>query len=152
MSKQNGLGARFLVGGYDLSGDIQAIDQANGGPALLDVTDITQSAHSRITGLRDGSMAFTCFRDQANAHPVLSALPTADELMSALIPPMAVGSPAACLNAKQVNYDPTRGADGSLLMKVDGQGNGFGLEWGVTLTAGMRTDTGAANGTGLDQG
>jgi hypothetical protein len=152
MSKQSGLGARFLSGGYDLSGDVQALDTVTGGPALLDVTDITQSAHSRISGQRDGSMGVTVFMDTANAHPVLAALPTADTLMTFLVPPLAIGSPAACLNAKQVNYDPTRGADGSLTMKVEGQGNGYGLEWGVTLTAGLRTDTTATNGTSLDQG
>ena len=150
--KQSGLGARFLVGGYDLSGDVQAIDQINGGVALLEAADITMSAHARLTGERDGSMGFTSYMDPANAHPVLSALPTSDVLMTALIPPMAIGSPAACCNAKQVNYDPTRGTDGSLLNKTDGQGNGYGLEWGVTLTPGLRTDTGAANGTSLDQG
>ena len=152
MSKQSGLGARFLTGGYDISGDVQALDKVTGGPALLDVTDITQSAHSRIPGLRDGSLGVTVFMDTANAHPVLAALPTADTLMSFLAPPLAVGAPAACLNAKQVNYDPTRAADGSLMMKVEGQGNAFGLEWGVTLTAGLRADTTATNGATLDQG
>lgn len=152
MSKQSGLGARFLVGGYDISGDVQAVDQANGGLAPLDVTDITQSAHARISGLRDGSMGVTVFMDTGNAHPVLAALPTADTLMTFLVPTLAVGAPAASLNAKQVNYDPARGADGSLTMKTEGQGNGYGLEWGVTLTAGLRTDTTATTGVTLDQG
>lgn len=152
MSKQSGLGARFLAGGYDISGDVQAIDQINGGVALLEAADITQSAHARIIGLRDGSMGFTTFFDTANAHPVLSALPTADVHMAALIPPMAIGSPAACVIARQVNYDPTRGTDGSLLNKTQGDGDGFALEWGVTLTPGLRADSGATNGTSLDGG
>ncbi|HEY5396214.1 MAG TPA: hypothetical protein VIL16_12535 [Trebonia sp.] len=152
MAKSTGLGSRFLVGGYDISGDVNALDAITGAQALLDSTDITQSAHSRIAGLRDGSMGFTVFMDTANAHPVLSALPTADTLMSAMPPPQAIGTPAAALVAKQVNYDPTRGSDGSLLMKVEGQGNAFGLEWGVQLTPGVRTDTTATNGASLDQG
>lgn len=152
MAKQSGLGARLLVGGYDISGDIQALDQVNGSVALLDVTDITQSAHSRIPGLRDGSLGFSCFMDTANAHPVLSALPTADTLMQFWAPPLAIGSPVASLVARQVNYDPNRAADGALTMKVEGQGDGFGLEWGVALTPGLRTDTTATNGSGLDQG
>jgi hypothetical protein len=152
MSKQNGLGARLLVGGYDISGDIQALDQINGTVGLLPGTDITQSAQARIVGQRDGSMGFTCFMDTANAHPVLSALPTADTLMQFWTPPMALGSPVASLVARQVNYDPTRGTDGSLMMKTEGQGDGFGLEWGIALTAGLRTDTAATNGTSLDQG
>lgn len=152
MSKQSGLGARFLTGGYDISGDVNAIDTIGGMQALLDSTDITQSAHSRIAGLRDGSMGFTVFMDTANAHPVLSALPTADTLMTFLAPPLSIGGASACLVAKQVGYNPTRGNDGSLTMKVEGQGNAYALEWGVQLTPGLRTDTTATNGTALDQG
>ena len=152
MSKQSGLGARFLVGGYDISGDVSAIDTIHGGVGMIPGTDITQSAMARIPGQRDGSMSFTTYMDPANAHPVLSALPTTDELMTAMLPPLAIGSAAACTNAKQVNYDPTRGNDGSLLNKTEGQGNGYGTEWGVLLTPGLRTDTAATNGTGLDQG
>jgi len=152
VSKQSGLGARFLVGGYDISGDVSAIDQINGGVALGDVTDITQLAHSRLPLLRDGSMGFTVFMDVANAHPVLSALPTADTAMEALLPPQAIGNPVAALVARQVNYDPNRAADGALTMKVEGQGDGYGLEWGVALTPGLRTDTTATDGSSLDQG
>lgn len=152
MAKQSGIGARFLVGGSDVSGDISAVDSITGTIALLDGTDITQGAHARIFGLRDGSMTFTAFMDAANAHPVLSALPRTDEIMTALIPPLAIGSPAACLNAKQIDYDPTRGADGSLMLKSQGQGSGFGLEWGLQLTAGTRTDTAATHGAALDNG
>lgn len=150
MAKQSGLGARFLAGGYDISGDVNALDSVTASTAMQDGTDITQSAHARIPLLRDGSLGFTCFFDAADAHPVLSALPVADELMTLLLPPLAAGSPAVCLNAKQIGYDPTRGADGSLTLKVEGQGNAYGLEWGAQLTPGLRTDTTATNGAGLD--
>src|ERR1700677_2738741 len=86
VAKQSGLGSRFLVGGYDLSGDINAVDSVGGVQALLPGTDITQSAMARIVGLRDGSMGFTTYMDTANAHPVLSALPTSDVLMTYLPP------------------------------------------------------------------
>jgi len=154
MAKQNGLGARLLVNGYDLSGDISAIDSISGGVGLLDVTDITQSAHARLTGQRDGSMGFTSYMDPANAHPVLSALPTADQQMMALLPPLAISSQnmIAALIARQVNYDPTRANDGGLLNKTEGQGDGYGLEWCMPLTAGLRTDTAATNGASLDGG
>lgn len=148
--KQSGLGARFLVGGNDISGDVNALDMISGSKALLDGTDITQSAHARIHGLRDGRMGFTVFMDTALAHPVLKTLPTADTQMMALLPTLAIGGAVACLNAKQVNYDPNRGTDGALLLKVDGQGNAYGLEWGVTLTTGLRTDASATNGASLD--
>lgn len=154
MAKQSGIGARFLCGGYDISGDTQALDGVGGGPALWDVADITQPAHSRLGLLRDGKLGFTVFFDAANAHPVLSALPRTDELMTFMLPPLAITTApiVACLNAKQIGYDPTRGADGSLTLKVQGEGNKYGLEWCAPLTAGLRTDTGATDGTDLDNG
>ena len=54
--KTSGLGDQFLYGGYLIGGDIQAVS-VNGGPALLDSTDITQRAHSRLSGERDGGVA-----------------------------------------------------------------------------------------------
>jgi hypothetical protein len=150
--KQSGIGARFLCGGYDISGDVNALDSISASMTPLDVTDITQSAHSRVPGLRDGMMGFTSFWDAANATPVLDALSTADELMEFLVPPLSIGSPAACLNAKQINYDPSRASDGGLTMKTEGQGQGYGLEWGVQLTPGLRTDTTDTNGSSFDSG
>lgn len=153
MAKQSGLGMRWLVGGYDISGDINALDTISGGPAPLDSTDITQEAHSRLGGQRDGKMSASAFMDAANAHPVLAALPAGDVQMMALLPPLtAPGSPVAALNAKQLNYDPTRSSNGDLKLKVDGEANGYGLEWGVALTPGLRTDTTATNGASLDGG
>jgi len=137
VSKQGGLGACLYVGGNDISGDIQSA-ALSGGPALLDVTDITQSAHSRLGGERDGTISLVSYWDPALAHPVLSALPTTDTLVT-YGTGTAVGSPAACLNGLQINYDPTRGTDGSFTFAVEAQADGFGLEWGVFLTAGMRT-------------
>jgi hypothetical protein len=64
----------------------------------------------------------------------------------------AIGDPAACLVGKQINYDFTRPQDGSLTIAVNAQGNAYGLEWGDLLTAGQRTDTGAANGTAAEFG
>lgn len=150
MAKQTGLGDAFWVGGNDISGDTQQVKVAS--PIqTLDGTDITQSANARLFGHRDGNMDFTVYMDPTGAHPVLAALPTADTLMT-YARGTTLGNPAACLQARQINYDPTRGTDGSLLITVQGQGDGFGLEWGVQLTAGLRTDTAATNGTSLDQG
>ncbi len=149
MAKSNGLGDNFYVGGHDISGDIQALGKISGGPAVIDVTDITQSAHSRLGGLRDGGIDFTSFFDPVTAHPVLSALPTADTLLT-YCRGTTLGNPAACLNAKQINYDPTRGNAGELTIAVQAQANAYGLEWGTQLTAGLRTDTAATNGASVN--
>lgn len=151
MGKQGGLGQRLLVGGYDISGDIQALDNVHGGPALQDVTDITQSAHARLGLLRDGGLGASAFFDAANAHPVLSSLPVAD-VQALYLLGTTLGAPAACCVAKQIGYDPNRSAAGDLLLKTQFDSNGFALEWGIQATPGVRTDTAATNGADLDNG
>jgi hypothetical protein len=155
MAKTSGLGDNFYIGGYDLSGDVSSIDKISGGPALLDVTAIKQFAMNRIGGLRDGSMSFTSLfnfggsGNPVNEHDALSTLPVADRIAS-YFRGSAIGNQAACLVAKQLNYDPTRDNSGNLNEKVDLDANSFGLEWCEQLTAGLRTDTTATAGTALD--
>lgn len=150
--KTSGLGDQFLYGGYLIGGDIQAVS-VNGGPALLDSTDITQRAHSRLGGERDGGIALVAYSDQSAGmeHAAFSPL-TRSDVICTYLRGQAVGNPAASMQARQVNYDPTRAADGALTEKVDAQADAYGLEWGTQLTAGPRTDTGAANGAAYNQG
>ena len=61
MAKQSGLGDNFYIGGYDLSGDLSSIDQASGGPALIDVTGIKSLGNERIGALRSADLQFTSF-------------------------------------------------------------------------------------------
>jgi len=84
-------------------------------------------------------------------HNALAPLPTSDVIFS-YFQGSAVGNPAASMNAKQVDYDPTRGTDASITFKVDAQANSYGLEWGRQLTAGPRTDNGATTGAYFDSG
>jgi hypothetical protein len=153
MPKQSGLGDNLYVAGFDLSGDISAIGSASGGNQPLDVTGIDKSGYERLGGVRDGSLEVTSFFNPSPAqeHAVFSVLPTADQVVS-YFRGTTLGNPAACLVGKQINYDGTRNEDGSLTFKVSAQANGFGLEWGRMLTAGKRTDGGATNGTGVDDG
>ncbi|MES9522466.1 hypothetical protein [Streptomyces capoamus] len=149
MAKTSGLGDALFLTGNDLSGDITAIGNVGGGPATLDVTSIDKSAMERIGGVRDGRLECTSWFDPATSHPVLSALPTTD-VQAMYCRGTTLGNPAANLVAKQVNYDGTRGNDGSFTFAVSLQGNAYGLEWGTLLTAGKRTDTAATNGTSVD--
>ena len=155
MAKSSGLGQALYVGGYDLSGDIGSISGARGSWTLLDVTGIDKSAPERIGGLRDGSIAFAAWYNvtAGQAHPVLKALPTADTQVMWVDAGAAIGSQAAAIVGKQIDYAGARAQDGSLAMSVDVQGSdGTGLSWCEMLTAGKRTDTTATNGTGLDYG
>lgn len=154
MAKTTGLGDNFYIGGFDLSGNVSALSKISGSQAALDVTTIKDSAPERLGGLRDGGMDFNTWMDAAAGaeHAALSGLPTADTIAS-YFRGTTLGNPCASLNCKQVNYDPTRGTDGSLSFLVNCVGNAFGLEWGVQLTPGLRTDgsaTAASSSNSVD--
>lgn len=153
MGKQSGLGDNLYVAGYDVSGDIGALDKIGGGPTPLDVTAINKLGMERIGGLRDGSMTYNAFFNPGPelnaAHLRFAQLPTADQIVT-YCRGTSLGSPAACQIAKQLNYDGKRGADGSFTFDVEAASNGYGIEWGNQLTAGKRTDATGTNGTGVD--
>lgn len=153
MAKQSGLGDALWVHGVDLSGDIGSLGRVGGGPAVLEMTGIDKLAMERVGGVRTGGMEFAAWFNPAigAAHPTLAALPTADRITT-YCRGTALGSAAACLVGKQLNYDPTRAADGALSIGVTAESNGYGLEWGVLRTAGKRTDSGATNGASVDDG
>lgn len=82
-------------------------------------------------------------------HDALAPLPRGD-VVASYFRGATLLNPCASCNGRQIGYDPTRGTDGSLTMAVDIQSDGFGLEWGVQLTPGLRTDTAATTGAFID--
>jgi len=153
MAKQSGLGDYCLVDGYDFSGDIGSLARIGGGPAASDITGITVSAMERIGLLRDGGIDFTSWFNPSvgQEHKVLSLLPYASRQLT-YCRGLGLGNSAASSVLKQINYDPTRGQDGSLSIGITGQADSYGLEWGVQHTPGKRTDTAATNGASIDLG
>jgi hypothetical protein len=153
VSKSSGLGDNLYIQGFDASGDIQQLGSISGGPALLNMTAINKAAYERQGGARSGQLEFTAFHNHVavtgGTHEKLAALPRTDVVLT-YCRGTTLGDAAASLTGKQVNYDPTRGDDAMLTLGVSAQSNGFGLEWGVQLTAGIRTDTAATLGTGID--
>jgi hypothetical protein len=153
VAKESGLGDNLHIAGFNASGDIQQLGNIGGGPALLNMTGIDKSAYERKGGLRDGRFEMTTFFNHdavtPATHEKLSALPRTDVILT-YCRGTTLGAPAASLVGKQVGYDPTRGDDGMLTFTVSAQANGYGIEWGRQLTAGVRTDTAATNGTGID--
>ncbi len=154
MAKTTGMGANLYVSGNDLSGDVGAVNTLTMSRGVTPVTGIDKSAVERLHTHRDGEISFQAwFNDAAGqAHPVLSSLPTADRIVSYWHRATAVGDPAAGMVAKQIGYDPNRGQDGSLTIDTQALANGSGLDWGVSLTPGIRTDGGAVNGAVHDYG
>ncbi len=149
MAKQSGLGDNLYVDGVDISGDVGSLESIAGPQKLIEVTAINKSAHERIGGQRDGKIAFTAYFNATGAHPALSTLPTADRVLS-YVRGAALGNPCASMVAKQIDYPVTRSQAGDLTMKVEADANGFGLEWGVQLTSGVRTDGAATNGASVN--
>jgi hypothetical protein len=145
------MGDGLLVGGVDLSGDIGSLERIGGGPNPLPATGINAFGMERIGGIRDGAMDFSAWFNPAvgQAHPTLSALPTAN-VIATYIHGSVLANPTASIVAKQVNYDGDRGTDGSLSFSVQELANGYALEWGDQLTAGIDRHTGATNGVSVD--
>lgn len=151
MAKSSGLGDNLYVSGYNLSGDVGSLSSIAGGNSPLVVTGIDKSAIERIGGQRDGAISFSTFWNTTGEHPVLSTLPTADRIVS-YFRGAVLGNPAASCMAKQINYDWSRGGDGALEGSINAQANAFGLEWGIDMTGGVRTDSTATTGAGHDFG
>lgn len=84
-------------------------------------------------------------------HSALAPLPRTDAIAT-YARGTAIGNPAACIFGRQLNYDGTRDNKGNLTFQAEIDSDGFGMEWGVLLTPGLRTDTTATNGVALDGG
>jgi hypothetical protein len=153
MAKQTGIAANFYIAGYDISGDVSAINTIKASNAVKEVTGIDKLAVERLSLLRDGELAISGWFDTVagQEHPALNGAPTTNVLATACIG-MALGNPAVNVWGKQVTYDLDRGEDGSLAVKSNVLADGYGLEWGQLLTTGKQTFTGTANGTGVDLG
>lgn len=151
MAKQSGLGDNFLLGGFNLTGDTQSLGRVSNPRAIADMTGIDKTAYERQHLLKDGAIEWTSFFNDAAsaAHPTLKAVSSADTIVSYLRG-TALGSAMASMVGKQIDYAPTRPADGTLTIAVSAMANGYGLEWGQQLTPGLKTDTSATNGTGVD--
>jgi len=152
MAKKTGLAENFYAHGYDISGDVGALQGVSSPRNTLEVPGIDASAMERLLGLASGLIDFNSwFNDAAlREHAALKGLPTGDRVMVWAMGTTR-GDSAAFLIAKQTNYDWARGEDGSLQASINAQSsNGVPLIWGNMLTAGKITDSSAANGTSID--
>lgn len=151
MAKQSGLGNGFWLDGVDLSGDINRANRLQGGPGFIEQTAIDKSARERAGGTLTGDMEVVSFFNATagQAHPTLDTLPRTDRIAS-YTTGTSLGSPAANVVAKQINYDPVREDNGQLLLTVAMESDAYGLDWGALATAGKRADTSATNGSGID--
>lgn len=151
MAKKTGLAHQFFQGIYDLSGDVSSIGSWSTPVAVLDITGIDKSAMERVQGLVGGSVSYNVFfNDAAAAAHVASRVPTTAANMTWAIG-QTVGNAAGMIASVATNYDGSRSADGALSFDIEALNHSTPPVWGVMLTPGAKTDTGAANGATLDQ-
>lgn len=153
MGKEGGLGAAYYWNGYNLSGDSREFGTISKSMSPLEVPGIDVMAMERISGKLDGMISWVSYFNPSDnqAHEALSAPPRTDNLAT-YFHRQTVGVPMAALSCKQTNYDPKRSESGDLHIDVEALASDFWTDWGLTLTAGLRADTGATNGTAVDFG
>lgn len=151
MGKETGLGAQLYLDGTDLSGDTGEVRRISKSFNVLPFTGIDKSAFERKAGVLTGLLDWQSYFNPTNAHPKLEDLPRTD-VIGSYYHRATLGVPAASMVAKQTDYKGTRAQDGGYLFDVNLLSNAWWLDWGRALTAGIDTDTGAANGTGVDFG
>jgi hypothetical protein len=146
------MGDQFFVDGADLSGDTATLGNIGSPQGVLQVPGINATGMERIYSHHDGIMEFTTYFNDAagQEHLTLRGKGDGSDRIASYFRGATIGNISAHLVAKQINYDPNRGADGSLISTTQCLGNLYGLDWGRMLTAGKRTDTTATNGTSLD--
>lgn len=151
MAKESGIGDQLYVAQFDLTGDVGSVGTLSVRRALLDVPGLNDTAASRILGQVDGEISFNSWWNTVAgaSHLALSTQLTTDRVASYLHGSTA-GNASASIIGKQINYDQTRGQDGSLASNVQVLANGFPLEWGVMLTTGKQTFASAAVGSDVD--
>ena len=153
MAKSSGLGSKFFVSGYDISGDAGAITRIGCPMPVLDVTGIdSPGGRERVQGPADGEISFNVWFNDASGqeHDVLKAKGAVEYLLASI--GGAQGNPAAMLVGLQLNYDWTRNQDGSLQGTVQALSKGnisgtitdYGLEWGTGIIGGTDTLTSPA--------
>jgi hypothetical protein len=152
MAKSTGLAQQFFVHGYDLSGDVSSIDTASSPREVLEVPNLAKSAMERLLGRSDGSLDFSTWFDDAAGleHAALKGLPTTDIIVLWALG-SSVSDASAAMTAKQINYDGSRGNDGSLAFSVQTRATGgIPLHWGKMLSAGKITHANASSSSSRD--
>jgi hypothetical protein len=144
MAKTTAFQMGAYVAGYDLSGDIGAVNSIATPVQMFEVPNLDKLAMERLQGRKDGSFDFQNWFNDATSqeHTMASALALTD-IMVMLAMGAAVGAAAYFGTFKHVDYPTTMNADGSVQGQITGVGSAYGgtavnafpPEWGVMLTA-----------------
>lgn len=153
MSVSSVLGGRAFLDGFTLGDNIAQLTEMSWSAAQLDKGTIEHRAAARLDGLKDGRMAVVAHYDTATgkSRDVLSDFPvsTANRLLTWAHRPTLGAATISCLG-RQTNLDTRLNQDGDLLLDAAIAGNGFGVEGGHLLTAGLHPSEGAESLTGIN--
>lgn len=153
MAKKSGIDQRLYVGGYDLSGDVGAINSCDIIREPIDVTAINVTSRERIQALADGMIDFGSFFNDANdrAHEALSGVPSANEIVLWALG-SAIGDVGFAFEAVRVQrYNPQRARTGALDINTRSEAEGVPVEDVVMLTAADDTHASATSNASVDQ-
>lgn len=154
MAKRSGLGQNFYTHGYDISGDVGAVDNLTVSRAELLTTGIDKSAVERLAGLGDGTVGFTAFFNDevGQEHAALKTMPATPVVWTWLVGGTAAAAAGLSGSVQQMNYASTRGRDGSMEMGATGSAReGYPpFEDHVSLTAGKITHASATSSASVD--
>ena len=157
MAKTSGLGDSLFVNGYDLSGDVGAIQTLSHTIGEMNATGLNKSAMERLQLLHDSELSFNCFftgdsSDSGNVHAHERLRTLSNTRLVTYFNGTTAGNLAAGHGALQFNYDLERGDDGALLGSVTTKSSdGYGLDVGRILDV-AAAPTAVGNGTVLDLG
>lgn len=154
MAKKSGLGQNFYAHGFDISGDVGAVNNLTVSRAELLVTGLDKSAVERLAGMGDGTIDFTAFFNDAagQEHLALRGMPSTSAMWTWLMGGLVAGDAGMSGTVQQMNYASTRGRDGSMEMGATGSArDGYPpFEDHVSLTAGKITHASAASSASVD--
>lgn len=156
MAVRSGIGQRYCLEGYDLTGDVGAMEEFNLIHDVIAATSIDKQAMVRLAGHVAGAHRFQHFFNDAD-NQVLEAVGqhvatnrVALWVLSGATP--AIGDPAFGMVIKQVQSQWTRGSDGSYTGSTGGPTADFPVEDCIMLTSGQDTHASASSNASYDNG
>jgi hypothetical protein len=136
MPKGSGLSQELFIGGNDTTGDVGTINNSASPRTTVPVTGINSTSVERVMTRADGLLEFGHYFNDASEqiHAALKGLPRTDVLLMWLTG-NSRGAPVQMFSAKQVNYDWTKGSDGSMTGVTRVETNCVPPEWGEILSS-----------------
>ena len=157
MTKKSGLAQSLFIGGFDLTGDVGSVNDANITIGQLPQTGLNKSAIERTRAKRDGGISFASFFNDAAAqnHPVLTGLMgNRDQKIVIWALSQTRGEPALCFTSRVVSpYQRDHAADGAFTGTTTAVIDQDGVcEPTVLLTAPKDTHASASTSASVDGG